>query len=88
MQVKILTSTMTYIKSVKKGIPTYSLSANEFNGYSQNNENGKVVNRAKMGRMIFIAESNDRSKLNKYIKQCRLAGDIIEIQGDNIRYGI
>ena len=88
MKAKVLTGLMIYTVSTKKGIKTYSLSVNEFDGYSVNNENGKIVKRARIGRIIQIAKGNDKQKFDQYIKQCRAAGDIVELEGDNLRYGI
>lgn len=88
MKAKVLTSSMTYFVSTKKGVKTYSLSVNEFDGYVERNENGKIVKRAQIGRTIQIAKGNDKKKFDQYIKQCRAAGDIVELEGDNLRYGI
>jgi hypothetical protein len=88
MKALVLTDTMTYTESTKKGVKTFSLSVNEFGGYSENNENGKIIKRAKIGRAIQIAKGSDRKTFTQYIKKCRAAGDIIELEGENLRYGI
>jgi hypothetical protein len=69
-------------------LETYSLYVREFGGYSECNENGRIINRAIMGRFIQIAKGHDKKKFDQYIKKCRAAGDIVELEGDHLRYGI
>ena len=88
MKALVLTSEIRYTVSTKKGVKTYSLFAREFGGYSECSENGKIINRAIIGRFIQIAKGNDKKKFDQYIKKCRAAGDIIELEGANMRYGI
>lgn len=89
MKALVLTSEIRYTVSTKKGVKTYSLFAREFGGYVDDfTLPCRPVKRAVIGQFIQIAKGTDKKKFDQYIKKCRAAGDIIELEGENMRYGI
>lgn len=67
-------------KSTSKGVATYTLSANKFDGvHTETDMHGNTIDRAKIGASVDIAKSSDRAKLKNYIKQCKALGDVVEL---------
>ena len=68
-------------KSTNKGVITYTLSANKFDGvHTEVDMHGNTINRAKIGCSVDIAKGSDRAKFKNYIKQCKAIGAVVELE--------
>ena len=75
----IVTSTTVKTKSTQNGIALYTVSAQEFIGTQIDTENGRKIERIKLGSTVVLYKTKDIKLATTFVKRIKNSGTVVEI---------
>ena len=77
MTYSIVANSVCYTQATKKGVKTYTVYADAYQGTTTRVENGREVERLVIGVPITLAKSADLKAIKKLMKQIHSHGNVV-----------